>query len=69
MLDMRVRAIVVLWASFGGADADLILHHGKMITVDASFSIAEAVAIKAGRITAVGAARKLLAREARTRYA
>lgn len=34
--------------------ADLILHGGKVITVDSDFSIAEAVAIVAGRIAAVG---------------
>src|SRR5690349_16666363 len=34
--------------------ADLIVHHGKVITVDAKFRIAEAVAVKDGRILAVG---------------
>jgi predicted amidohydrolase YtcJ len=33
---------------------DLILHNGRIVTVDASFSIAEAVAIADGRLTAVG---------------
>ncbi|HEY1424987.1 MAG TPA: amidohydrolase [Candidatus Acidoferrum sp.] len=35
-------------------DADLILIHGKIITVDAKDSIAEALAIHEGKITAVG---------------
>lgn len=36
------------------ADADLIVHHAKVVTVDAQFSIAEAVAVKDGTIVAVG---------------
>lgn len=34
--------------------ADLIVHHAKIVTVDAKFRIEEAVAIKDGRILAVG---------------
>lgn len=36
------------------ADADLILHNGKIVTVDDKFSIQRAVAVKDGRIAAVG---------------
>ena len=36
------------------ADPDLILHNGKIVTVDPEFSIAEAVAVAGGRIAAVG---------------
>src|SRR5215813_5860830 len=36
------------------ADADLILHNGKIVTVDAAFSIRQAVAVKDGRIVAAG---------------
>jgi predicted amidohydrolase YtcJ len=36
------------------ADADLIVHHAKVVTVDAKFSIAKAVAIQDGKIAAVG---------------
>lgn len=39
---------------------DLILFHGKIITVDAKFSIAEAVAIRDGRIVKVGSNRDVL---------
>ncbi len=40
----------------------LILHHGKVITVDKSFRIAEAIAINAdGRIAAVGSNDEILA--------
>lgn len=51
------------------ADADLILHNAKVLTVDSEFSIAQAVAVKNGRILAVGSDEKILAehRSARTR--
>lgn len=35
-------------------EPDLILHHGKIVTVDRRFSIREALAVKDGRILAVG---------------
>jgi len=38
----------------------LILHHGKVVTVDAKFSIAEAIAITDGKITAVGTDAEIL---------
>jgi hypothetical protein len=34
--------------------ADLILHHAKVLTVDAKFTIADAIAIKGDRVLAVG---------------
>ena len=35
------------------ADApDLIVHHGKIVTVDAKFSIAQALAVKDGEVVA-----------------
>jgi predicted amidohydrolase YtcJ len=33
---------------------DLIVHHGKIVTVDGKFSIAEAMAVRGDRIVAVG---------------
>ena len=36
------------------APPDLILHHGKIVTVDSQFSIQQAVAIRAGRIQRLG---------------
>jgi predicted amidohydrolase YtcJ len=36
------------------APADLIVHHAKIVTVDAKFSIAEAIAVQDGRILALG---------------
>ena len=37
-----------------GSDAELILHNGKIVTVDPGFSVKQAVAVKNGRITTVG---------------
>src|SRR5437867_6375787 len=42
------------------ADADLILHHGKIVTVDPKFSIREGLAIKDGRILRVGTSEEVL---------
>lgn len=42
------------------AAPDLILHHGKIVTVDDRFSIRQAVAIEGGRIAAVGRSREIL---------
>jgi hypothetical protein len=39
---------------------DLILHRGKIVTVDTKFSIAEAVAIRDGRIVKVGSNHEIL---------
>ncbi|MDQ2949057.1 MAG: amidohydrolase [Acidobacteriota bacterium] len=49
--------------SLHAADADLILHNGKIVTVDRAFSIQQAIAVKAGRITAIGASSSILAAE------
>lgn len=40
--------------------ADLIIHHGKIYTVDSSFSIAEAIAIKNGKMISVGSNENIL---------
>ena len=40
---------------------DLILHNGKVLTVDADFSVAQAVAITGQRISAVGTNQEVLA--------
>ena len=55
MSDMRTPAVLLLCCSaLWAADADLILYHGKVITLDGRSSIASAVAIKGGRISRVG---------------
>ena len=48
--------------SFGSAQqaADTILHNGKVLTVDANFSIAEAVAVRGDQILAVGTNNEIL---------
>src|SRR5215472_2609813 len=56
-LILQTPATMLLFALVGIASAqtaDLILVHGKILTVDAQDSIAEAVAIAKGRIVAVG---------------
>ncbi len=45
------------------ADADLILHNGRIVTVDQKFSISDAVAVKGGRFVAVGSSKDVLAKE------
>lgn len=42
------------------AEADLILHNGRILTADAKFSIREAVAIRGNRFVAVGASKEIL---------
>jgi predicted amidohydrolase YtcJ len=49
-----MRTLLFLLSSAVYAQPDLILHNGKVVTVDAKFSIQQAIAIEAGRITAVG---------------
>ncbi len=41
--------------------ADMILHNGKIVAVDSAFSVAEAVAVRDGRIVAVGSNERILA--------
>ena len=43
------------------AQADLILHNGKVVTVDKAFSIRQAVAVKGNTIQAVGTDKEILA--------
>jgi predicted amidohydrolase YtcJ len=59
---LRRLSIPFLAASvLAAADADLILHNGKVLTVDDKFSVAQAVAVQNGRIAKVGADRDVLA--------
>src|ERR1043166_4489388 len=55
---MRRRRLVWLvgpWSVAASAQtADLVLMNGKIVTVDDRFTIAQAVAVKGGRIVAVG---------------
>ena len=65
---LLLLATGTLASSSAAAPPDLILHHGKIVTVDAKFSIAEAIAIEGDRIAAVGtneAVMKLRGKETR----
>jgi predicted amidohydrolase YtcJ len=60
--------LAILPACLGGMavgsnaeDADLILHHGKVVTVDWDFSIGQALAVKDGRLIRVGTNDEILA--------
>ncbi len=59
----RLACLLPIAGALAAADADVILHNGKIVTVDAGFSIAEAIAVKGNRIVRVGASRELLAVE------
>lgn len=52
---MTLFLVAVPWITIAAEPPDLILHHGKVVTVDGDFSIAKAVAIRGDRIVAVGA--------------
>jgi hypothetical protein len=52
---LSLAASVTLLATAAGADpADLIVYNSKVVTVDAKFSTAQAVAVRNGRVVAVG---------------
>lgn len=53
-------AMVILAACSGKKKVDAIYHHGTVYTVDSTFSVAEAFAVKDGRIVAVGSNPELL---------
>src|SRR6266545_1061541 len=59
----RVVVAVLLCLPAPAADADLILHNGKVVTVDAAFRVMEAIALKGGRITATGTSAEILKAE------
>src|SRR5450432_2368073 len=53
-MSFRLLLLLAFAAALPAADADLILHNGKIVTVDKQFSVAQAVAVSGGRIVAVG---------------
>ena len=59
----RILGFLVLSLTASAADADLILYNGKIVTVDATFRVVEAIAVKGGRITAIGTSTDILRRE------
>src|SRR4051812_14627386 len=55
-----LSAVLFFVSMAAGAEADLILHHGKVVTVDPAFSIQEAVSIREGKILKVGRDEEIL---------
>ena len=47
-------ALCALGDPASGAEADLILHHAKIVTIDDAFSIREAIAVRDGRVLQIG---------------
>jgi predicted amidohydrolase YtcJ len=56
-------AVLTMWAlgAHGEAPPKLIVRHGRIVTVDAGFSIRQAMAVREGRIVAVGSDAEVLA--------
>ncbi len=63
LLFLLAVAVLAFAPPVAAANADLILINGKVLTVDKAFSAAEAVAVKGGRIVAVGKTADIVARE------
>src|SRR5437763_11023254 len=53
-------AALLLGTAVFAAEPDLILHHGKIVTVDERFSIQQAMAIEGNRIVQLGANEEVL---------
>jgi predicted amidohydrolase YtcJ len=53
-------ALALITASVRAADADLILHNGKVVTVDKKFTIRQALAVRDGQIVRVGTDEEVL---------
>ena len=51
---ITVALLLLLALTARAAPPDLIVHNGKVVTVDAGFSVQQAMAVEAGRIVAVG---------------
>lgn len=61
MKQWHLFATLVLMAAPAMAQADLILHNGKVVTVDKAFTIRQAVAVQGNTIKAVGTDKEILA--------
>jgi predicted amidohydrolase YtcJ len=55
-----LSAILASVALAGQSDITLILHNGRIVTVDSGFSIAQAMAVKGSRVAAVGSDEEIL---------
>ncbi|MDB5331330.1 MAG: nfdA 3 [Phycisphaerales bacterium] len=60
-LGLCLLLAVAMAASQVQAAPDLIIHHGKIVTVDAKFSVVQAMAVKDGRVIAAGSDDEMLA--------
>src|SRR5690349_6854754 len=54
MIPMRLTALLLFAAAAFAQPADLVLRNGKIITMNAAHPIAQAVAIRADKIAAIG---------------
>ena len=54
LLGMIASAGIFAPAAVHGQESDLILHHGKVVTVDREFTISQALAVKGDRLVSVG---------------
>ncbi|MBA3975809.1 MAG: amidohydrolase [Candidatus Solibacter sp.] len=61
MKHWHLFALLIMLAVPAMAQTDLILHNGKVVTVDKAFSIRQAVAVKGNTIQAVGTDKEILA--------
>ena len=57
---LAAACLLSAFSSYAQEPADLILVHGKILTVDARDSIAQAIAIRQGKIVAVGSDQQIL---------
>lgn len=60
---MRACSVVLFTAGLLSAAPDWILHHGRIVTADARFTLVEAMAVEKGRIVATGTNAAVLARK------
>ncbi len=57
VIALAIFAVIELTDFASAQNADLVLRNGRILTVDAGWRIAEAVAIRDGRFVAVGSER------------
>jgi hypothetical protein len=57
---LSIFLLISLFYGCSGPKVDLILHHGKIYSVDNQFTIAEAIAIHGGKIIATGTSEEIL---------
>jgi predicted amidohydrolase YtcJ len=63
MFSRTLLCVLALAGVAAAADADLIFHNGRIVTVDTGFRVVQAMAVKNGRITALGSDAQVLKAE------